>query len=110
MVPAQHPEHAVSVSYAALGGYGELNMSFAKQLLYTLFLRHQERVDGYRQRISDNCGGLTDEQWEAILYDCQTRIAYNGESLWHELGRYEEAAAIGGIETALARIQYGGER
>ena len=85
-------------------------MSFVSQLLKTLFLKHQERVTAYRERISHNCGGLTDIQWEAILYDCQTRIAYNGESLWYELGRYEEAAAIGGKETVLSRIKYGGER
>jgi len=85
-------------------------VSFVSQLLKALFLKHQERVTAYRERISHNCGGLTDIQWEAILYDCQTRIAYNGESLWHELGRYEEAAVSGGKETALARIQYGGER
>lgn len=85
-------------------------MSFVSQLLKALFLKHQERVTGYRERISHNCGGLTDIQWEAILYDCQTRIAYNGESLWRELDLYEEAAAIGGKEMALARIKYGGER
>lgn len=78
--------------------------------LFADTLVRQIRVQGYRERISDKCGGLTDIQWEAILYDCQTRIAYNGESLWHELDLYEEAAAIGGKEMALSRIQYGGER
>jgi len=80
------------------------------QWVFASPLRHQERVDGYRRRISDFCGGLTDIQWEAVLYDCVARSAYQGESLWYELGCYEEAASIGGKETVLARIQYGGER
>lgn len=44
-------------------------MSFVSQLLKALFLKHQERVTGYRERISHNCGGLTDIQWEDMRDD-----------------------------------------
>ena len=88
-------------------------MNLFKRFIHWLFadmIQYQTRVDGYRERISAACGGLTDIQWEAIVYDCQTPSAYNGESLWYELLRYEEAAAYGGKEMVLSRIQYGGER